>query len=238
MFLPEMQLEQIQEIIPPSENRARYNIAPTQNIACIGSIHSESSAPDHPQQLFYARWGLVPSWSDDLAIGSRMINARSETVAEKPSFKRAFAKRRCLIPADGYYEWMKTDDAKGAKQPYLVHQADHSPFALAGIWEQNSKATLDGQPITTCTILTTAANQTTAAIHDRMPVFLARETYDQWLDTENDDHQSLQSLLVPASESLLCTTPVSRRVNNVRNDDAQCVKHFTSNAAKPQSLFE
>ena len=130
---------------------------------------------------------------------------------------------------------MKTETGK---QPYLIHQSDHSPFALAGLWEENKKVTIDGQPIITCTILTTRANDTTAAIHDRMPVFLSETSYDQWLAPDYNDFESLKSLLVPASETLLQTTPVSRHVNNVKNDDPKCIVRHESNAAKPRSLFD
>ena len=216
MFLPEMAPDQADAILGETAAKPRYNIAPTQSVACIAR-----RAVGEPRELFLARWGFVPSWSDDLAIGSRMINARSETVDSKPSFKRAFAKRRCLIPTDGYYEWMKTSDGK---QPYLIHRPDHEPLWMAGLWEVNRKAAADGQSIITCTIMTTNANELSAAIHDRMPVFLSQDHVEPWLDPAMKDVDQVKLMLTPASEDLLKTTAVSKKVSNVRNDDAECVK--------------
>jgi putative SOS response-associated peptidase YedK len=199
----------------------RYNIAPTQSVACVVRY-----AVGEPRQLDLFRWGLVPSWADDLAIGSRMINARSETVAEKPSFRKAFVTRRCLVISDGYYEW-KTDGK--AKQPYLIEHADGEVFAMAGLWEENRKAAKSTESneaisIKTCTILTTSGNDFTRDIHDRMPVILSEKDYDRWLDPANHDTESLQSLLASAPNEFLRRTPVSKRVGSVRNVDAKCAE--------------
>lgn len=168
-----------------------------------------------------ARWGLVPSWAKDLAIGNRMINARGETVDTKPSFHKAFATRRCLIPVDGYFEWMKTDDGK---QPYLIEPVAGGVLAMAGLWEENRKVSDDGSTIRTCTIITTSANRKTSTLHDRMPVLLDREDHDRWLDPGFRDVQELKGLLVPAAEELLDMTPVSHRVNSPKYDDEACVQ--------------
>lgn len=171
------------------------------------------------------RWGLVPSWADDLAIGNRMINARGETVDSKPSFRKAFASRRCLIPADGYFEWQKTSDGK---QPFLIEAADGGMLAMAGLWEENKRVAEQGKSIRTCTIITTSANATTRHLHDRMPVFLDRDDHDQWLDPGFRETDLLKQLLRPAPEDWLTTTPVSRHVNNPRNEDPQCVEPTAS----------
>jgi len=211
LFLPNLSPEQL-----PFKDPPRYNIAPTQGIVCV--FREETG---QERQAMKARWGLVPPWADDLAIGNRMINARGETVDSKASFKKPFASRRCLIPADGYYEWVKTDDGK---QPHLIEPVGGGLFAMAGLWETNRRATDDGTPIRSCTIITTDANQTTSHVHDRMPVILGPSDYEQWLDPGFRDTDELKKLLTPAPEDLLETRPVSRHVNNARNEDAQCVE--------------
>lgn len=210
MFLPEMDPGDF-----PLEITARYNIAPTQSIIAIR--RTETGEPRSAANL---RWGLVPSWADDLSIGNRMINARSETVDTKPSFRKAFASRRCLIPADGYYEWKKVADGK---QPYLIERRDGGMLAMAGLWESNRKIAEDGTAIQTCTILTTSANQTTGEIHQRMPVFLDVDDHEQWLDPGYRDTEQLKQLLTPAPEDWLQLTAVSRRVNSPKQDDAECI---------------
>ena len=200
-FLPGVDLEPSSELLP------RYNIAPTQPIACV--VQSSGN-----RQLDLFRWGLVPSWANDLAIGNKMINARSETAAEKPSFRSAFKSRRCLIPMNGYYEWKATDSGK---QPYEFFAADGSLLAVAGLWEQNKKVLPDSQPLRSCTILTTSGNRFTSDIHDRMPVILPESHWDQWLDPEFADKPFLQSLMISAPDEYLLRREVSRQVNNVRN---------------------
>ena len=190
----------------------RYNIAPTQRISCV-------SGGQERRDWSLCRWGLIPPWADDLSIGNRMINARSETVQEKRSYQSAFAKRRCLIPADGYYEWKKTS---GGKQPYWITRRDGGLLAIAGLWESNRKLASDDEPLTSCTLLTTSANETTRAIHDRMPVFLDADAQTLWLDGQAPlDH--LQSLLRPAPEDWLIPRAVSKIVNNPRNETPECI---------------
>ena len=198
----------------------RYNIAPTQPVNCVIQLTGR------PRAVALLRWGLIPSWSDDLTIGNRMINARGETVDTKPSFRKAFAHRRCLIPTDGYYEWKKVADGK---QPYLIHRGDDGVMAMAGLWEENSKADPDHVPIRTCTVITTNANTTTKEIHDRMPVFLDPSDFDRWLDPNFHACEQLKSLLRPAPNDLLRCDAVSKRVNNPRNDDASCVQPAPTN---------
>ncbi len=150
-----------------------------------------------------------------------MINARCETVEVKPSFRSAFKKQRCLIPADGYFEWKAAPDGK---QPFLMHRQDHSVFALAGLWETNSKASADGTIVSSCTIITTSANAVTQAVHDRMPAVLNENTFDKWLDPGFQDVCYLKALLHPAEKNFFQITKVSRHVNHVKHQDAGCVE--------------
>jgi putative SOS response-associated peptidase YedK len=192
----------------------RYNIAPTQPVAAIRQPEAASE-----RELVLLKWGLVPPWADDPSIGSRMINARAETVAQKPSFRTAFKKRRCLILADGYYEWQKRD---ARKQPYLIHRRDDRPFAFAGLWEQ-WRGDSEEAPLESCTIITTDANDATRHVHDRMPVILDAGDYDRWLDPAIHDRSQLEPLLAPCGAEDLVAVPVSTHVNNPRNDDSRCV---------------
>ncbi|MEZ6064829.1 MAG: SOS response-associated peptidase [Planctomycetaceae bacterium] len=181
----------------------RSNIAPTQTVLAVRPV-------DDRREAVALRWGLVPSWAKDLKLGARMINARAETVASKPSFRAAFKPRRCLIPASGFYEWQ---GSKGDKQPYHIFAKDQSPLAFAGLWEEwNGGA--DG-PLQTCTILTTSANATLAPLHDRMPVILPTDAQSLWLD-DHSPGELLESLLQPAADELLALEPVTRELNNVR----------------------
>jgi putative SOS response-associated peptidase YedK len=209
MFLPELELP-----APPADP-PRYNIAPTQRIWCV--LRERVGSPATVAKL---RWGLVPSWADDIRIGNRMINARAETVDQKPAFKRAFAQRRALIIADGYYEWQRTADRK---QPFLIERSNQTVFAFAGLWEENRHVNDDGSALRTCTVLTTNANQTTRMVHDRMPVILRSEDYTNWIDPAFRDTMHLKSLLVPWEGHPLQLTPVSSHVNNPRHDDPSCV---------------
>jgi putative SOS response-associated peptidase YedK len=194
------------------ESVPRYNVAPTQPVAAIRL--SESGQ----RELTFFRWGLIPSWSKDINIGSRLINARSETVAEKPSFRAAFKRRRCLIPADGFYEWQKQN---GGKQPMYIHPVDERPFAFAGLWEVWRDA--EGSELQTCTILTTEPNELMAPIHNRMPVILEAADYDMWLHPDPDPEQGLH-LLRPYAAEKMAAYPVSTFVNNPRNDSSQCIE--------------
>jgi putative SOS response-associated peptidase YedK len=192
--------------LPPS-----YNIAPTQGVAAVLEEGGQ-------RRLEVLRWGLIPPWADDPQIGSRMINARSETAPEKPSFRRAFRERRCLIPADGFYEWRRTN---GAKQPYYIHMQDGRPFAFAGLWESWSKGG-EGE-VRTCTILTTGANAIVGEIHERMPVIVAPDAYEVWLDPASEKDE-LRGLLAPFSGDEMEAYPVSRFVNSPSNNDPRCVE--------------
>lgn len=195
----------------------RYNIAPTQSIVTL------RATSDIHRQLVLIRWGLVPAWAKELSIGSQRINARSETITEKPSFRSAFKHRRCLVPADGYFEWTTT--TKG-KQPFLIRLAGDQPFAFAGLWESWC-GTADqpyDPPLETCTIVTTEANQRMADIHGRMPVILHPDTYDLWLDPELHQATPLLPLLKSYDMEEMIVTAVSTHVNRVGNDDPLCVE--------------
>ena len=188
---------------------ARYNIAPTQEAAVV-RIGADG------RELAKLRWGLVPYWTKDTAIGANLINARVESLAEKPSFRAAFQKRRCLVPADRFYEWQAPVSGKGAKQPYLIARRDRETFAFAGLWEHWQGAGKDGMlAIESFTIVTTDANATLKPIHRRMPVILDRGDYEAWLDIEN---ALAGELLKPAPDDALSATPILTRVNAARND--------------------
>jgi putative SOS response-associated peptidase YedK len=192
--------------LPPN-----YNVAPTQGVAAV-------LEEDGQRHLEVLRWGLIPPWADDPQVGSRMINARAETAPEKPSFRRAFRERRCLIPADGFYEWKRMN---GGKQPYYIHMKEGRPFAFAGLWESWKD---DGGPeIRSCTILTTKPNALAGEIHDRMPVILPTGSYDVWLDHESE-RDELYGLLAPYPEDEMEAYPVSRFVNSPSNNDPRCIE--------------
>jgi putative SOS response-associated peptidase YedK len=190
---------------------AAYNVAPTQKVAAV-------RLPDSRRELVSLRWGLIPSWAEDPKIGSRLINARAETAADKPSFRAAFRTRRCLLPADGFYEWQKL---AGGKQPFYFRRRDGRPFAFAGLWEQWRNPA--DEIIESCTILTTAANAVVRPVHDRMPVILDPAAYDRWLDPNVRQAELVQPLLRPCREEDLVAYAVSPWVNNPKNDDARCV---------------
>ncbi len=192
--------------------RPRYNLAPTQNIPAI--LLGESS----DRTFKSLRWGLIPPWAKDPAMGARLINARSETVTEKPSFRSAFKKRRCLVLADGFYEWQKT---QGKKQPFYFRLESGQPFGFAGLWEQWPSP--EGDVWQTCTILTTDANSLLRQVHDRMPVMLHPEDYDRWLDPQNHDTEALQSLLRPYESEAMLSYAVSPLVNSPTHDQPDCV---------------
>ncbi len=209
LLLPLMDMESVKAQWTP-----RYNIAPTQNIVAI-AVDCESAE----RFTDYFRWGLVPSWAEDLSIGNRMINARAETIDEKRSFVGPLKSRRCLVVADGYYEW-KTEGK--LKQPYWIHPTDGGVFAMAGLWEVNRRAT--GEPVKSCTIITTSANEKLVELHDRMPVVLvSEEAVRAWLDPRLAVEES-KGLLVSAANEVLLAQAVDRRVNNARIDDPDCLK--------------
>lgn len=192
----------------------RYNIAPSQPVAAI-RIEPGTTI----RQLVQLRWGLIPSWANDPKIGHQCINAKAETVAEKPSFRAAFKARRCLVIATGFYEWQVQGKAK---QPVWVGLKSHRPFAFAGLWEQWQPP--DGAVIESCTILTTDPNELLQPIHNRMPVILSPASYDQWLDPTVQQAASLQALLRPYPSEELTAYPVSTLVNNPRHDAPDCLE--------------
>jgi putative SOS response-associated peptidase YedK len=203
--------------VPP-----RYNVAPSQAVAAI------VQPSDADRRGTWLCWGLIPSWAKDPAISTstklsnpyKLINARSETVAEKPSFRYAFKHRRCLIPTNGFYEWQKLEGSKSKKQPYFISLQNNDPFVFAGLWERwESK---EGDILETCTILTTEANELMAPIHDRMPVILQLEDCDRWLDPDFQQVDKLQKLLKPHPAAAMQAYPVSIRVNSPKNDSPEC----------------
>ena len=197
--------------IPPLS--PRYNIAPSQPVATVRTASAGTG-----RELALLRWGLIPSWSKDPAIGNRLINARAETVREKPSFRNAFRRHRCLIPANGFYEWQRLERGK---QPYFVRMRDERLFAFAGLWDRWESP--DKGVIESCTILTTVANAVLSTIHDRMPVILPRAEYARWLDPALQNTDSLAPLLAPFPAEDMLAFPVSPRVNIPTVDDQECM---------------
>ncbi len=196
--------------------KANYNVAPTQSVLAI-----TNEEPDTAVEL---RWGLVPSWARDLTIGAKMINARSETVDEKPAFRTAFKRRRCLIPANGFYEWHRNDD--GTKTPMYIHLNDRAIFAFAGLWEVRHAD--DGKVLRTCTIITTHANAFMESIHDRMPVILHRDDYAAWLTPGDADTAELKSLLLPYDDAAMAAYPVSKAVNRAGHSSPELIQPVAS----------
>jgi putative SOS response-associated peptidase YedK len=195
------------------EVEPRYNIAPTQFVAAVREAGG-------PRELAMLYWGLVPSWAKEKSIGARMINARAETLQEKPSFRTAFRRRRCLVLADGYYEWQR---AGAVKQPYFIAFEDGAPFGMAGLWERWRDPTT-GEPLESCCIVTTVPAPSVADVHDRMPVIIPPEAHAEWLDPRNDSTDRLARLLGPWPAPGLHARPVSRRVNDARNQGADLVE--------------
>jgi putative SOS response-associated peptidase YedK len=191
----------------------RFNIAPGEPVAVVRQKpHAEE------RELAFLLWGLIPAWADDPSIGDRLANARSESAATKPSFRRAFRSRRCLVVADGFYEWRRAD---GRKQPYFVGLRGDRPFGLAGLWEQCEKG---GEPVESCTILTTEANELIQPVHERMPVILRPDQYGLWLDPRCHDTERLAKLLRPFPTDGMLAYRVSALVNGPRKDVPQCVE--------------
>ena len=191
----------------------RYNIAPSQPIVAVRAVPAGTG-----REFALLRWGLIPSWSKDPAIGNRLINARAETVWEKPSFRTPFRRHRCLIPTNGFYEWQRQERGK---RPFFVHMRDKRLFAFAGLWDRWESP--DKGVIETCTILTTAANAVLAPIHDRMPMILPPGEYARWLDPSLQEPDSLVPLLVPFPTEEMLAFPVSPRVNTPSVDDEGCI---------------
>ena len=196
----------------PDQIQPRYNVAPSQPVAVIPNNNHD--------QLDFFIWGLIPSWAKDPKIGNRLINARAETLAEKPSFRAAYRRRRCLIPADGFYEW-KPEPGRKSKTPMYIRLKSGKPFALAGLWESwNAR---DGSNILSCTIVTTQPNELLADIHNRMPVILSKDAYSLWLTPGEVDPEKLQPFLSPYPASEMIAYPVSTLINDPSNDLADCI---------------
>ncbi len=207
-FALTIELSELQAAFPwidiGSVYKPRYNIAPSQEILAFPNIPNGKAG--------WFRWGLIPPWAKDKKVGYKMINARAETVREKPSFRNAFKKQRCLIPADGFYEWKK----EGAgKTPYRICMKSQRPFVLAGLWE---KWVSDQETIFSCTIITTEANEVLKPIHHRMPVILNAENYDAWLDPEHRDDKNLGKLLAPFPADEMTAFPISKQINSPQNE--------------------
>ncbi|WP_316742425.1 SOS response-associated peptidase [Streptomyces sp. MK7] len=212
-----------EEALEPS-----WNVAPTDPVWAVleRTPREERDAGSVRRELRALRWGLVPSWAKDLRIGARLINARVETVHEKPAFRRAFVKRRCLLPADGFYEWQQVrakDTGRTRKQPYFIRPEDGGVMALAGLYEywRDPEVARDDDPaawVTTCTVLTTEATDAAGRVHPRMPLALTPDHYDAWLDPGHQDPGGLRALLGPPGDGHLDARPVSPAVNDVRNN--------------------
>lgn len=197
----------------------RYNVAPSQ---AVPSVRVDTETGQRTACLLH--WGLIPHWAKEKKIGYRMINARAETVADKPAFRTAFKRRRCLIPANGFYEWRKTD----GKQPYNIRMTDGRPFAFAGLWEHWEG---EGETIESCTIIVTTANELLAPLHDRMPVILPSEDYGSWIDPAVADKEALLPLLKPYPPEGLEAYPVSRAVNSPKNDRPELIERMRTGAS-------
>lgn len=203
-------LPEISGFDPPLE--PRFNIAPSQKVVAI------RAAGGGGREMVMLRWGLVPSWAEDPGIGNRLINARADSVHQKPSFRTAFRRRRCLVAADGFYEWQST---AGQKQPYHFSLGNQRVFGFAGLWEAWER---NGQAIESCTLITTEANETVAPVHNRMPVILAETDYDTWLDPGIQDSEKLLPLLCPFHAEPLIATPVGRWVNAPAHEGPRCIE--------------
>jgi putative SOS response-associated peptidase YedK len=188
-----------------------YNVAPAQKVAIIIN--------DGQKRLVMARWGLVPSWAKDISMGNKMINARAETITEKPSYRSAFKKRRCLVVADGFYEWQNVG---GEKRPAHIRLKSGKPFGFAGLYEVWNSP--EGEEVITCAVITTEANELMRPIHDRMPVIIPKDREDEWLSPATEDQAQLLELLKPYEASEMEAYPVSKRVNSPQNNSADCIK--------------
>jgi putative SOS response-associated peptidase YedK len=231
---------------PDPEPEPDYNVAPTRRVF---AVLERPARDDEPQarELRVVRWGLVPSWAKDASGGGRLINARAETVAVKPAFRRAFAKRRCILPADGYYEWLAitdTPEGKTRKQPYYILRKDGGALAFAGIYELWRDEALPADHerawLWTAAIITTQASDDVGQIHDRMPMVIAPQAWDDWLDPATSDLGQLQATMVPAMAGGLTSYPVSMAVNSVRNNGPELIRPLPDSAEgerPPGELF-
>ncbi len=229
---------EVAEPLPPD-----YNVAPTKQVYAVvqrpADPQDEHGASE--RQLRSVRWGLVPFWAKDPSIGNKMINARMETVHEKPAYRRPFASRRCLLPADGYFEWyateQKTKAGKPVKQPFFIHPADGGVLAMAGLYEVwRDKTRDDDDPqrfLWSCTVITTSAEDSVGHIHDRMPLMVERDRWASWLDPAVDDPDTLKQLLVPAAPGRLEAYPVSTAVNSVRNNGPELLDALAVEPGQP-----
>lgn len=205
------------ELSATPELAPRYNIAPTQEVAVVRRLAGEGE-----RRLDLLRWGLIPSWAKEPSVGNRMINARGETVAAKPAFRSALRRRRCLVLADGFYEWKKTG---GAKQPWHIRLREGRPFAFAGLWESwKDPADEQSEPLLTCSIVTTEPNELLAGVHDRMPVILPPPDCGLWLDPGEQDPSRVLPLIRSYPSGEMEAYPVSTHVNSPRNDDPGCIE--------------
>ena len=209
------------------DEHPRYNIAPTQPVLIVRKEQGEKI-----RQFKTMRWGFIPSWAKDTSIGLRTLNARSETVTTTPAFRDSIRTKRCLIPADSFYEWRKMGTVK---QPYCFEVGQGDVFALAGLWDEWRSP--DGQVIESCTILTTTPNSLVADLHDRMPVIVAPAKYDLWLDPDVTDFESIRDVLKPYDAELMRRYPVSRKLNNSKIDDAESAAPIVLDVAEQESLF-
>jgi putative SOS response-associated peptidase YedK len=209
------------------EDGPRYNIAPTQQVVTVSKEGGKKN-----RKLTAMRWGLVPSWAKDMSIGTQTLNARSETVTTKPAFRDSILMKRCLIPADGFYEWRKVGPVK---QPYCFEVGEGEVFAFAGLWAEWTSP--DGEIIESCTILTTVANSLVAEIHDRMPVIVPPDKYDVWLDPDVNDFEAIRDILKPYDANLMRRYPVSRKLNNSKIDDAESAMPVALDGPTQGQLF-
>ena len=206
-------LAEVFELPTAPELPPRFNIAPSDAVAAV-----RVAGPEPVRELALLRWGLVPPWAEEPKAGSRMINARAETVATNGAFRSAFRRRRCLVPADGFYEWQRQEHGK---QPFYIHMRDDAPFAFAGLWEVWEGK--DGTVLETCTVITTEPNELMQPIHNRMPVILDRADYARWLDPRMNDPELLKAFLRPFPSEKMAAYPVSRLVNSPSNDAPECL---------------
>lgn len=209
--------------------RPDYNVAPTKPVYAVTTRAPRGQAAKPERELRVVRWGLVPYWAKEISIGSRLINARAETVSEKPAFRSAFAKRRCLLPADGYYEWQAPPPGtKGAKQPYFIRRRDRGSLAFAGLYELwRDRSITDDDPaawLWTATIITTTAPDELGEIHDRMPMVIDQASWTDWLDPASTEVADLRGLLAPAATTGLISYPVAPLVNSVRNNGPELIE--------------
>jgi putative SOS response-associated peptidase YedK len=209
------------------EDRPRYNVAPTQPVLTVRKENGKKS-----RHFTNMRWGLIPSWAKDMSIGTRTLNARSETVTKRAAFRDSILTKRCLIPADGFYEWRKMGSVK---QPYCFEVGEGEVFAFAGLWDRWRSP--DGEIIESCTVLTTGPNSVVADLHDRMPVIVPGEKYDLWLDPDVNDFEAIRDILKPYDAHLMRRYPVSMKLNNSRIDDAEYASPVTLDTPTQERLF-